>query len=90
MCFACNRLLGEKNALLREMRNLMEKSVVNEREITRLNESNNNLEKKIQQHQASENVTKQAKAIIDSEMAKLKVFTRHWTIAIVKSNRVIL
>lgn len=51
----------------------MEKVILNEREITRLTESNNNLERKIQQYQASELVYKQAKVLIDSEMAKVKV-----------------
>lgn len=57
----------------RELRNTMEKVILNEREITRLTESNNNLERKIQQYQASELVYKQAKVLIDSEMAKVKV-----------------
>lgn len=66
-------MLAERNALRKEIRNMMEKIIVNEREIIWLNENNNNLEKKILQYQAAEVVSRQTKAIIDNEMAKVKV-----------------
>lgn len=66
-------MLAERNTLRKEIRNMTEKIMVNEREVIWLKETNNNVEKKIQQYQAAEVDSRQKKALIDSEMAKVKV-----------------